>query len=212
VPSHRKPRRISGVCLAGSLTYPRIWYRNLGDGTYQEFHGRQNMNPGAVAAGEPKREFICNVRQIDPIETCRPCAAYRNRADGIRMIAEAPTSLTSDEYALLADGDTEAFYARIDSGRTVATLARWYPSAADVDDAVAEYRNETSRRWRAAHPGADKRKRNRAEYMRDYRKRNPSGPTPSRGTGKRQNKSEVRTRARAREGCGPDGLQKGGHE
>lgn len=170
------------------------------------------MNPGAVAAGEPKREFICNVRQIDPIETCRPCAAYRNRADGIRMIAEAPTSLTSDEYALLADGDTEAFYARIDSGRTVATLARWYPSAADVDDAVAEYRNETSRRWRAAHPGADKRKRNRAEYMRDYRKRNPSGPTPSRGTGKRQNKSEVRTRARAREGCGPDGLQKGGHE
>jgi len=183
VTTRRKPRRISGTCLAGSPASPRIWYRNLGDGTYVEFHGRQNMNPRAVAAGEPRREFYCNIRQRDPIETCRSCVAYRNRADGVRMAADLPTSLTSDEYNLMAEGETDAFYARIDSGRTVATLARWYPSSADVDDAVAEYRNDGVRRWRAAHPGADKRKRNRAEYMRDYRKRNPKGPTPSRGAG-----------------------------
>lgn len=187
MPSHRKPRRIRGTCIAGSPTYPRVWYRNLGDGTYQEFHGRQNMNPGAVAAGEPKREFYCNIRQVDPIETCRSCVAYRSRKDDIRMIADLPTSLTADEYALMADGDTDAFYARIDTGRTVATMARWYPSSADVDDAVAEYRREAVRRWRAAHPGADKRKRSRAEYMRQYRKRNPKGSLPSRGTGKTTN-------------------------
>lgn len=181
--TRRKPRRISGTCLAGSLTDPRVWYRNLGDGTYVEFHGRQNMNPHAVVSGEPKRQFICDLRQRDPIETCRPCVAYRSRKDDIRMVADLPTSLTSDEYDLMAEGETDAFYARIDSGHTVATLARWYPSSADVDDTVAEYRNETSRRWRAAHPGADKRKRSRAEYMRDYRKRNPSGPLPSRGAG-----------------------------
>jgi hypothetical protein len=192
VTTRRKPRRIRGTCLAGSPIYPRIWYRNLGDGTYQEFHGRQNMNPGAVAAGEPKREFICNVRQIDPIETCRACVAYRSRKDDIRMVADLPTSLTADEYGLMADGDTEAFYSRIDTGRTISTLARWFPSTADVDDTVAEYRRETSRRWRAAHPGADKRKRDhrdRAEYMREYRKRTvtPKGSLPSRGAGKVQN-------------------------
>lgn len=188
MPSHRKPKRITGTCIAGSPAYPRIWHRNLGDGTFIEFRGRQNMNPGAVARGEPKREFICNVRQVDPIETCCNCVAYRSRKDDIRMIADLPAALTDQEYELMAEGDTDAFYARIGTGRTVATLARWFPGTADVDDAVAEYRNETSRRWRAAHPGADKRKRkrDRAAYMREYRKRTvtPSGSKTSRGTGK----------------------------
>lgn len=173
--SRRKPRRITGTCLAGVGASERVWYRNLGDGTYERFVGRQNMNPWAVANGEPRRQFICDLRQRDPIETCRPCVAYRNRAEGIRLIGELPAALLEPEWELMAT-DSDAFFTWLDEGWTsIATLARKCIPTDELPEQAAEYRRETMRRWRAAHPGADKRKRqrDRAAYMREYRKRNP---------------------------------------
>lgn len=179
MPSHRKPKRITGVCIAGSPAEPRVWYRSLGVDGFVEFHGRQNMNAGAVTAGQPKRQFYCDLRQKDPIETCRPCVAYRNAAQGHTGLApdgDTILSLTSAEYELLLD-DIDAFYRKKEEGwSAISTLARKAILTEDLPDEAAEYRRDTMRRWRAAHPGADKRKRNRAEYMRQYRKRNPIGP------------------------------------
>jgi len=178
----RKPKRIKGSCIAGPPSDPRIWYRDLGDMGYEKFAGRLNMNVGAVAAGHPKREFNCPLRQRDPIEFCRPCVAYRpdGRKPVLHGADQMPIALREKEYDRMTD-DSEAYFARLDGkAGAVATLAHGFTEdtlipGLDVEmyDQIAEYRRETVRRWRAAHPGADKRKRNRAEYMRDYRKRNP---------------------------------------
>ena len=176
----RKPKRIKGSCIAGPPSDPRIWYRDLGDMGYEKFAGRLNMNVGAVAAGHPKREFNCPLRQRDPIEFCRPCVAYRpdGRKPVLHGADQMPIALREKEYDRMTD-DSEAYFARLDGkAGAVATLAHGFTEdtlipGLDVEmyDQIAEYRRETVRRWRAAHPGADKRKRNRAEYMRDYRKR-----------------------------------------
>jgi len=115
---------------------------------------------------------------------CRPCVAYR--PDGRKPVMHVngtdlmPIALRESEY-LRMDDDPEAFFAQLDLP-AVSYMARWPLGADELDNTVAEYRRETSRRWRAAHPGADKRKRrrDRAAYMREYRKRTvtPSGDGP----------------------------------
>ena len=186
----RKPRRIGGTCIAGTelppddthrrRPGPLVWWRNTPEG-FVRFVGRQNRNPAAVAAGHPKREFACTLVTTNPIETCRSCPAYRYPAGGYTgMWKGEPLALTDAEHELLLD-DLDTFYAVMDQAetmRTTATLARTVASIEDLPIEAQEYRRGAVRRWRAAHPGADKRKRSRAEYMRQYRKRNPKGPAP----------------------------------
>lgn len=177
----QKARRIPGTCIAGTVDEPRVWYRNRPyPHTPLEYFGRENHSP------DPRLAFECGVTQDAPISHCRMvCPAYRYPKGGYNGMDRKgePIAFTEAEYKLFLD-DGEAFYATKEVGHTLTGMVRTFTQDTTYDglpvemyDVLTEMKREKSREWRAAHPGYDKRARghrDRAAYMREYRKRNPT--------------------------------------
>lgn len=141
------------ACLGGTWDQPRTWVRFV----------------EGVPSGDPIHGRVCD-RQRMPYEQTRPdrchgCPAYRGRNPdgsevGVLNRDDSLNSLSEEEYERYVElveeeQDPPAFYEWLLEGRS-----RGWPGT----ERDAEYQ----RRWRAAHPGYDKRKRDRAAYMRRY--------------------------------------------
>lgn len=148
-------------CLGGTWQEPREWVRFSG---------------GVPVTGEPIFGRVCDPEHMPFTSTrprkCHGCPAYRGRLpDGTYQGVLAPDmetiqSLSKREY----DEYVRWVEEEMDPGR----FYEWLDEHGErglTEDAQAEY----MRRWRAAHPGYDKRRgRKRAAYMREYRaRRNP---------------------------------------
>jgi len=174
-------------CLGGTTKEPNTWFRYYPD-------GRDERTDGRICNRVSPRE------QRTSRVACSGCPAFRGLrwdgtvANGLGTDQMTPTGLTPDEHkryqaALMANGIDEdpeplwAWYRRQDRelvtnpdgthsvfvGPGERTLRR-----IGDPDALERYAARQRDR-RSAHPGLDKRgHRDRAAYMQEYRKRNPT--------------------------------------
>lgn len=174
------------ACLGGTRDEPRVWMHYRADGEVVRQNGR-----------------ICTGKRLANPHTsrraCAECPAFRGlRWDG--KVAngmspdDRPHGLTVEEsarweaavFAAELDDDWEpmfAFMARqerelieLGDGRHAVVPGIGERGLRRIGDPGALDRHaEKMREWRAAHPGYDTRKRDRAAYMRDYRARQKAG-------------------------------------
>jgi len=178
-------------CLGGTTKEPKTWFRYYPDGRDERTDGR-----------------VCNRTEVWQQHTsrrsCSACPAFRGLrwdgtvANGLGTDQMTPMGLSPDEHkryqaaidAQQYDEDPEllwAWYGRQDrelvtnpdgTHRVNVGIGERGLRRIEDPDAVDRY-NARQREWRAAHPGLDKRgHRDRAAYMREYRKRNPKSPPP----------------------------------
>jgi len=151
-------------CLGGTWEDPRPWIR---------FDG------GVPVSGETILGRICDPKTMPWASTlrrkCHGCPAYRGKDWSGQIVGTlAPDgstimSLKLAEYEQYVNWveeemEPEKFYAWLEEG-----------TRGISEEAQAAY----MRKWRAEHPGYDKRKRSRAEYMREYRRRNVTRNRPA---------------------------------
>lgn len=144
------------ACLGGTWEDPRPWVRFSG---------------GAPVNGETIMGRICDKTRMPWASTrrrfCHGCPAYRgkdwdgNMQGALAADGETVQSLRLSEYVEYArwveeEFEPERFYLWLEEGNRGIS-----------EEAQAEY----MRKWRAEHPGYDRRKRDRAAYMREYRRR-----------------------------------------
>lgn len=197
------------ACVGGTIREPRLWYTRDGipvtgrRPSGREYCLRRSDNTSvAVRVGRGWQ----NNRSCNGCPLYRGIDAFGQVADGYTPDRQWVVSFTEAEYEAYMDDGWEGVVAYKERTTVpVSTMARqpWLPAldllTDDEEEAVREYRRDAVRRWRARNPGADKRRRDRAAYFREYRKRNPKGQTvpASNGAGKIED-GDVRARARAR--------------
>ena len=173
-------------CLGGTAEEPRVWVRYYSDGRTEEVDGR-------ICTGYRKASAHTSRR------LCAACPAFRGLrwdgtvSNGLSVDGLTPFGLSRDEAARYEaaieaqqfDGDDEplfVWYGRQDrelvtnsdgTHRVFVGIGERGLRRIGDPDAVDRYA-ALRREWRAAHPGEDKRQRghrDRAAYMREYRKR-----------------------------------------
>lgn len=174
------------ACLGGTEKEPRLWVRYYPD-------GRTDRVDGRICTGKRRANPHTSRR------SCAACPAFRGLrwdgtvANGLGTDEMTPMGLTVDEWeryeaALMSkeiDDDDEplwAWYSRQDrelktnsdgTHRVLVGIGERGLRKIGDPDAIDRY-NARQREWRSSHPGSDRRGyRDRAAYMREYRKRNP---------------------------------------
>ena len=171
------------ACLGGTPKEPKPWYRYYPDGESVRQSGR-----------------ICNRTEPTQLHTsrrsCAGCPAFRGLrwdglvADGLGTDRVSPFGLSVDEHNRYQEAvdqqlyDEETYLIQLWYSRQMREVIQ-HPDGTHqvivgigersllmIGDPDALERHATrAREWRAKHPGADRRKRKRADYMRAYRLR-----------------------------------------
>ncbi len=182
------------ACIAGTVDNPKLWYTKDG----WPVVGRRPDGGAYCPRRSPYTSVSLAHRRVGhKLASCNGCPCFRGvDAFGVLQEGYTPdmryvTSFTEAEWEKWTelDFDWPAFMAWKDqTARAPSSIARRgrFALTDEQVDVARAYGAEQQRRWRAAHPGADKRKRNRRDYMREYmRKRRAlarddyTQPTPS---------------------------------
>lgn len=164
------------ACIAGTIRDPRVWYTRDGERRVGRWCMRLSDATSVRTRNGP-------LRPGQTARSCSGCPCYRgierdgSLVDGLTGVDDPVMfAYTEKEWNLLLDEGYEALIAYKDRLAAVSTIART-PGMVELlledeeVEEVREYVRDGVRRWRARNPGADKRKRDRAAYFREYRKR-----------------------------------------
>ena len=170
-------------CLGGTAEEPKAWMRYFPDERVERINGR-----------------VCTGKRFTNPHTsrsgCAACPAFRGLrwdgtvADGLGTDRMSPFGLSLDEHKRyqeavdqqIYDDETwlmQLWYSRQErelhqrpDGRHYILTGIGHRGLLMIGDPDAlDQHAATAREWRTSHPGADQRKRKRADYMRGYRLR-----------------------------------------